>query len=286
MQEDYHVHTAFSDDSDYAPQQVIEDAIRKGITHICITDHVDYGIKRDWDDPQGILYRKGGPGEPDQIPLANVDYPAFYREITRLQAQYKERIQIGMGMEFGMQSHTIPDYEKLFASYPFDFIILSVHEVEDKEFWTGDFQKGRTREKFHLRYYEEMLYLVQHYHHYSVLGHMDLITRYDPEGALPFEAIRPVVEQILKTVIADGKGIEINTSSTRYGLELTPCREILTLYKELGGKIITIGSDSHKETHLGFRLRETAQLLQEMGFESVCTFEQMQPVFHPIEAFL
>ena len=80
-----------------------------------------------------------------------------------------------MGLEFGMQVHTIPLYEKLFARYPFDFILLSVHQVEDKEFWNQDFQRGRTREEFNRRYYEELLALVRRYRHYSVLAHPDLI---------------------------------------------------------------------------------------------------------------
>ena len=81
-----------------------------------------------------------------------------------------------------MQVHTIEKYEKQFARFPFDFIILSVHEVEDKEFWTQDFQRGRTQKEYNESYYEELLYLVENYHNYSVLGHMDLITRYDKAG--------------------------------------------------------------------------------------------------------
>lgn len=66
MRADYHVHTAFSDDSDYIMEKVIRDAIAMGLDEVCFTDHVDYGVKRDWDEPGGMLYRKGGVGEPDQ----------------------------------------------------------------------------------------------------------------------------------------------------------------------------------------------------------------------------
>ena len=70
---------------------------------------------------------------------------------------------------------------------------------------------------------------------------MDLITRYDEQGIYPFEKVRSLITEILKTVIADGKGIEVNTSSHRYGLsDMTPSRDILKLYKELGGTILTI----------------------------------------------
>lgn len=278
---DYHVHTEYSDDSLYPMEEVVKDAFRLGLDEICFTDHVDYGIKPDWDGPEPIVWRRGGSGEPDKIPLANVDYPRYEAEIRKLQEKYRGQITLRMGLEFGMQVHTIPLYEKLFARYPFDFILLSVHQVEDKEFWNQDFQRGHTREEFNRRYYEELLALVRRYRHYSVLAHPDLITRYDSAGPWPFEKLRPILTEILKTVIADGKGIEVNTSCHRYGLkDLTPSRDILRLYRELGGTVLTIGSDSHKKEHLGAFIRETMDELKEMGFEQFCTFEGMKPVFH------
>lgn len=283
MRADYHVHTEFSDDSIYRMEDVISDAIQMGINEICFTDHVDYGIKRDCDDPRGIEYRSGGPGEPEQMEMANVDYYMYEATIRELRYCYEDQISIKMGLEFGMQTHTIPKYEALFSKYPFDFIILSVHQVEDKEFWTQEFQRGRTQQEYNERYYEEILALVKQYHNYSILGHLDLISRYDKAGYYPFEKIRPLVTEILKIVIADGKGIEVNTSSYRYGMpDLTPSRNILKLFRELGGTIITIGSDSHKKEHLGFHIQETKQELIKLGFSHFCTFDKMKPIYHEL----
>lgn len=139
MRADYHVHTEFSDDSDYDMEKVVEDAIMLGLDEICFTDHVDYGIKKDWDEPGKMIYRKGSPGEPEEMPLANVHYPTYYETFKEMWALYRDKIELKLGLEFGMQAHTIEKYEKLFVRFPFDFIILSVHEVEDKEFWTQDF---------------------------------------------------------------------------------------------------------------------------------------------------
>ena len=47
---DYHIHTYYSDDSEYPMEEVVKDAISMGLQEICFTDHVDYGIKRDWDE--------------------------------------------------------------------------------------------------------------------------------------------------------------------------------------------------------------------------------------------
>ena len=280
---DYHVHTSYSDDSEYPMEEVVKDAISFGLDEICFTDHVDYGVKRDWDDPRGMTYRRGGAGEPERMALANVDYPRYATEIAALREKYKDQITLKMGIEFGIQTHTIPQYEKLFSVWPFDFIILSVHQVEDKEFWTQDFQRGRTQTEYNLRYYEEILALVQQYHHYSVLGHMDLISRYDKAGPFSFEKIRPIVKEILKTIISDGKGIEVNTSCHRYGLnDLTPSTDILRLYRDLGGRIITIGSDSHRKEHLGAYLTETISALKAIGYKEAYTFKQMCPIPHKL----
>ncbi len=283
MYVDYHVHTSYSDDSDYPMEQVVRDAIEKGIEELCFTDHVDYGIKTDWDSEEPMKYRKGGPGEPEQMPVANVNYPKYVEEIGGLQQKYEGQIRLKLGLEFGMQRHTISQYQKLFGRYPFDFIILSVHEVDDKELWNQDFQRGKTQEEYQMRYYEEMLELVRSYHDYSVLGHVDLMDRYDLAGEFPFEKREKIITEILKTVIADGKGIEVNTSCHRYGLtDLTPSSRILQLYRDLGGRVLTIGSDSHKPAHLGAFIPETLQQLKCMGFEEICTFEKMESVFHKL----
>ncbi|MCD7893349.1 MAG: histidinol-phosphatase HisJ family protein [Erysipelotrichaceae bacterium] len=271
---DYHVHTEFSDDSEYTMEDVIKDAINMNMDEICITDHVDYGIKNDWDSGVEIEYRDG-------MPLANVDYPKYFEEIDRLRKIYP--IIIKQGMEFGIQTHTIKDYEKLFHQYDFDFIILSIHQVEDKEFWTNEFQAGRTQKQYNERYYQEMLDVVKNYKDYSVLGHMDLIVRYDDQGIYHFELLKDQIAEILKIVIEDGKGIEVNTSSHRYGLkDLTPSRDILNLYKDLGGRIITIGSDSHKKEHLGAYIEETKEELKKLGFKEFCTYDKTKPIFHKL----
>lgn len=273
---DYHVHSYYSDDSVYRMEDVVRDAIQMNMNEICFTDHVDYGVKEDWDCGHEIKFR-------GSEPLANVDYPHYIAEIKQLQQKYADKISIKAGLEFGMQVHTVPLYEKLFKQYPFDFIILSVHQIDNKEFWTQDYQKGRTQKEYNERYYQELLELVKIYKNYSVLGHLDLITRYDLSGIYPFEKIKPVLAEIFKIIIADGKGLEVNTSSYRYGLsDMTPSKAILKLYRDFGGKIITIGSDSHKKEHLGAHFTETVKILRELGFDSFCTFDHMQQTCVPL----
>lgn len=273
---DYHVHTAYSGDSDYSMEDVVKDAVRLGMDEICFTDHVDYGAKVDWDSGEKIRYCQGQP-------MVNVDYHAYAEEISKLRAQYGNQITIRMGMEFGMQIHTISKYEALYERYPFDFIILSVHQVEDKGFWSQEFQQGRTQKEYNERYYEEMFALVKQFQNYSVLGHLDLIVRYDKMGTYPFRYVKHYVEKILREVIKNDKGIEVNTSSYRYGLkDSTPAMAILEMYRDMGGQIITLGSDSHAPAHLGTHMKTAKELLKSIGFRNFCTYDKMNPIFHEL----
>ena len=90
-----------------------------------------------------------------------------------------------------------------------------------------------------------------------------------------------IIESILKEAIYNGKGIEVNTSCFRYKLpDLTPSKKILSLYKDLGGEIITIGSDSHAVSQFGFEIADVREQLAELGFEHFYTFDKMQPTRH------
>lgn len=285
MLADYHIHCKYSDDSEEDLEKIIETAINKGIGEICFTDHVDYGIKLDKDVFEKIdeNAKKDWIKKIGRIDL-NVDYPNYFKEIEELREKYKDKITIRQGLEFGMQVHTIKNFQKLFDKYKekFDFVILSCHQVNDKEFWTNEFQKGKSIDEYNAEYYEEIYRVMSRYSDYSILGHLDHIQRYN-ETIYPFEKSREIIVKILKKVIEDNKGIEVNTSSFRYGLkELTPERDILKLYHELGGKIITIGSDAHKAENVGEHIPYIQEELKKIGFIDICTFDKMKPIFHKL----
>lgn len=211
-----------------------------------------------------------------------MDYPKYFQEIEQLQKKYQGKLQIKKGLEFGMQVHTISDFQKLFNTYEMDFVILSCHQVENKEFWTYDFQKNRTADEYIYRYYQEIYDCICKYKNYSVLGHLDMIQRYT-EPRYPFAKAEDIITKILKQVIIDGKGIEVNTSSFEYKLpDLMPERNILELYYKLGGRVITVGSDCHKAVRLGDHVQDIYNVLKEIGFKHVCTFEKMKPIYHEI----
>ena len=286
MYADYHVHSEFSDDSRELMEKQIERAIELGLDEICFTDHVDYGIKKDWDE--GNIQWREGDGvnyDPHLLdPLANVNYPEYFAKLLRMKEIYKNRISIKKGLEFGIQTITIDPFERLYDKYrdELDFVLLSVHQVDNQELFPKDFQKGKTQKEYNELYYKEIYEIQKRFKHYSVLAHLDIIIRYDDAGIYPFENVKDIIAEILKLAIADGKGIELNTSSWHYGLKDTmPSRDILKLYKDLGGKIITVGSDGHKTGYLADHVQEGYRILkEEIGFKEICTFDHMEPKFH------
>lgn len=261
MLADYHLHTSFSDDSEFPMEASIQQAIALGIREVCYTEHIDYGVKTD----------------------LNCDCEAYWKEIRRCRELYGDCITIKGGMEFGIQTGTVSVFKRTFQKYPFDFIIFSCHQVDNQEFWNGCFQQGRSQREYHEKYYEEILKVMNLYEDFSVLGHLDMIRRYDPLGEYPFHNVQDMIEKILKTVIEKGKGIEVNTSGYRYGLQdVSPSVRILKLYREFGGEIITIGSDAHKMEDMGYRLSDTQSLLKDLGFRYFCTYDHMTPIYQKL----
>ena len=187
--------------------------------------------------------------------------------------------QIAAGEDF--VTYRLCADEESKKKYPFDFVICSQHAINRSELYFGNFFLDKTQHEAYEYYYKELYDIIKVYKNYSVLGHLDLVKRYGNYGKVlddkPFDDI---IEAILKQAIYDGKGIEVNTSCYRYNLpDLTPSRHILNMYKDLGGEIITTGSDSHNPAQIAYNFDYIYSYLQSIGFKYVCSFDKMNPQF-------
>ncbi|MGM8212517.1 histidinol-phosphatase HisJ family protein [Virgibacillus sp. W0430] len=263
---DYHMHSDFSADCSTPMESTIEQAIKLGIQEICFTEHIDYEY-------------------PDPTIRFTFNLDAYANKIKEMQERYKGQIIIKKGVEIGVQPHILDQYESLLQKEFFDFVICSMHTCDKKELHYGTYFKDRSADEAYRIYYEELLYCVNNYKQYSILGHLDLVKRYKKiDSAKNFHDI---IREIFRVIIADGKGIEVNTSGYRYGLDgAMPSIDILKLYKECGGEIITLGSDSHVPSTLAYRFTDTLDLLKKIGFKYIATFEKQQPVFHSIDGLI
>lgn len=261
MRADYHIHTNFSVDSKLTMEEIIIRSIELGLDEICFTDHVDYGVKNQYVDKQ------------------EVDYPEFIKEYNRLNEKYKERIVIRLGLEFGVQLETMNLYREDMQKYDFDFILLSCHQIDNKELWLNQYQATKTQLEYNRGYYEYLYKLIDEYDEFSVVGHLDVIKRYDQNGVLDDSHIMDLVERILIRLIEKNKGLEVNTSSYRYNLpDLTPSTLILKRYYELGGRLLTMGSDTHKIENLKDHFEEIIIQLKEIGFTKLYRYEKLKPI--------
>lgn len=261
---DYHMHSSFSADCDAPMEKMVEASINKGLSEICFTEHIDYEY-------------------PDDSIVFDFDKELYGQKIDELQALHAGDITIKKGVEIGLQPHLLERYNALMDDYSFDFVICSLHTVEQKSLHYRELFKDRTLEEAFETYYKELLYCIQRYDRYNVLGHIDLIKRYTDEQ--PSNLFHDYLEEIFRTIIPQGKGIELNTSGTRYGLSHNmPGDDVLKLYKECGGEILTLGSDAHRPADIAHEFRESLELFDSIGFRYVATFDNGEPSFHPISS--
>lgn len=259
---DYHMHSSFSADCTVEMEEMVKGAIAKGLSEICFTEHIDYDY-------------------PDENFVFDFDKKKYAERIDTLQHKYANQIRLKKGVEFGVQPHILDQYNELVKEETFDFIICSLHTVQRKGLHFGEIFEGRTVEEASQLYYDELLHCVKHFENYSILGHIDLIKRYAPQ--LVQNNFHDVLREIFQLIIPAGKGIELNTSGVRYGLPNgLPSDDILKLYKECGGEIITLGSDAHRPDDIAFQFNESRELLKSIGFRYVITFDKLQPTFHSI----
>ena len=166
----------------------------------------------------------------------------------------------------------------------FDYIIGSAHKNrEDVDASEMDYVPQKL-DSIAKGYLHEVLLMVQD-NQFDCVGHLDLIKRYaSRQGrSLSLDAYREQLEEIFKVLINNGKGIEVNTSGLRESMqEFMPDFNIVKFYKELGGEIITLGSDAHKAQDVGEGIKEATNMLREAGFRYVTVYEKGMPNFEPI----
>ena len=155
---DCHMHTSFSTDSSTAPEAMVEGALEKGLKAICVTDHMD------WDYPFSEELGKDA---------FLFDADVYFQKLTKLREQYAGRIELRIGIELGLQPHAGAFCREITETYPFDFVIGSIHVVDKKDpYYRELFSELTDRELYRLAF-EETLESIRHTDTFDVLGHID-----------------------------------------------------------------------------------------------------------------
>jgi histidinol-phosphatase (PHP family) len=250
---DYHVHTRYSPDSDASMDDMVRRAVELGLDEIMFTEHQEYH-----------------PREGEQCRLRA---DAWFADIARLNERYRGRLVIRAGLELGQPHLYAAEARALIDAHPFDAISGSLHYVGDRNIFGREYFAERTIEQAYGDYFAELPRMAAA-GGFDILAHIDGVKR---DGVRYYRRydIRVYESQVRETfrgLIANGIALELNTSGIRRVSELHPPLVALRWYREMGGELITVGSDAHAPRHIAEAFPLALDLAREAGFTRLAAF--------------
>lgn len=224
---DSHVHTKFSADS----RMDIKDAVNKSREQqigIILTEHCDFDF----------------PKQGDMI----FNFDKYFNEYEKYKSD-----SLLLGIEIGMQPQCLEQNRKVIEKYPFDYILGSIHTIYGMDAFDPETYKEFEKRDIYEKYFKFMLECLKCYDFIDSLGHIDYIARYSPydDSEIYYEEFKDYIDLVLKVLAESGKAIELNT---RRLIDKGARENLLKIFKrfyELGGRNITLGSDSHTPQNIG-----------------------------------
>lgn len=267
---DYHIHSNCSMDGHFTMTQMALASYEKGVREICFTDHWDLDYFRT--NPCGESLRQ-----------------AHWQKVLEMFEQLRKNkptdLKVRLGMELGEGNHN-PQSAKEVASAPeLDFVLGSLHNLlNEDDFYDKSYTSLEECKKLNERYARELVELSK-MDFYDVLAHIGYTVRYMRRDGIPasfdMDEFGDMVDSCLKNLIQGGRGIEINCSGlrTKEIMAPIPTVNILKRYKELGGEIITVGSDAHRTNQAAGGIDEGLDILRELGYKYITVYEKRKPSF-------
>ncbi len=277
---DCHLHSFHSGDSETPMEEEILRAIELGLNTLCFTEHNDFDYPA---PPEGTMPEGTAPEGAGNIFLLNTD--SYLYDLIHYKEKYAGQIRILFGVELGLQPEAFRQNAVYAKSYDFDFIIGSSHVCHGRDPYYPSFYEGRSDEAAYREYFESELENIRKFSNFDVYGHLDYIVRYgmEKDNNYRYEMYADIFDKILEALIEKGKGLEVNTGGVKKGLkDLHPCMGVLKRYRELGGEIVTVGSDAHDAAHIAEHFDQAREALLECGFQYYAVFEKRSPEFHKL----
>lgn len=247
---DSHMHTKFSADSGMLAAEALAraEALNLGVV---FTEHFDYGLK---------LYGKE----------FTFDSTAYMNEYKNLRGE-----KVRLGVEIGLRKSARVANENFIASADFDFVIGSIHLVDDMDIYYPDFYIGKDKATAYKKYFRQMAEEIT-VADFDALGHIDYICRAAPydNPEIDYPAFSAQIDEVLNIVVERDKVLELNTRRfyrTQAIAELVP---VYKKYRELGGKFVTIGSDAHEIKTIGNYFDRALKFVNELDLTPVTFCER------------
>lgn len=254
---DNHLHTEVSADSSMLIQDAIKSADAKGLGLI-LTEHMDIS-------DSGMKLGEG-------FTFNVSEYFAKYREYRN------ERLLLGM--ELGFTPEVFKENNNVVKSGNFDFVIGSIHVVNTIDIFQSVYYETKTKREAYEEYLEAMIQCLNLYDDIDSLGHIDYICRYATydDKEIHYEEFSDHIDEVLKVLVEKEKAIEINTRRLALPGVKNNLFNIYKRYKELGGKIVTIGSDSHRSEDIGMNFKEAIDIIGRLGLKNVY-YKERKPYY-------
>ena len=263
---DAHIHTKYSFDAGTTMANALRAAKEAGLDGICITEHVDC---------DETLQMEG-------YHPANVEEYFFAYHDTRMRQQQPF---VRLGLEIAVKDAASDALTRqLIGDRQPDFLIGSCHNTDVGDPYEEEYYRGRNREEAYGIYLENILRRIQSCDWFHVLGHYDYVAKHAPyrQRAVTCGDGPALLDEIFRTLIRRGQGMEVNTSAQRDPDQPLWGFDILRRYVELGGEYVTFGSDAHFPHMIGFRLKEAKELAREAGVRYQAVFREGKPQFFPL----
>lgn len=272
-QVDQHVHTNISHDGKSTIKEYLKYAKKKNISEITFTEH--------FDDYSGI-----------NTNLTTLNINKYFKEYQN--STNNDDIKTNFGIEIGLRPESYQLISNVVKKHDFDFIIGSSHITCGKDMaYDESFFTGLTPHEAITNYFNEVLTNIKLYkNEFDVYGHLDYVIRYiikyygNVMNKIDYNEFKELLEEILITLIYNNKGIEINTSGIKYGLNnCHPNIEILKRYHELGGEIITFGSDAHQYQDLASNFNIAYEMLEQANINNIAIYHNRKPQLIKIKTY-
>ncbi len=246
---DSHTHSSFSFDSTEPLANMVARAKQLHMPYIAVTEH--------WDNDylcEGYDYE----------PLVLDDYK---KEVYRLKSIEKD-IYLAFGVECGYSPLAIQTYLDSIPKYNFEVIINSVHLVNGIDVYKPVYYVGKDKNTAYTEYFKVVRESLEVPYKYDIIGHIGFAMRYLPmeDKSLTPDA-KAIVEDIFRRSIELDKTIEVNVHVRETGLQHVPTKDMLKMYRAMGGDNITFSTDAHQTRRLGERWKEATDNLKELGFK-------------------
>ena len=246
MRGDWHLHTCFSADSDAKVEDMLDAAVRLGMKEVCITDHYDMYF-------------------PDESFVFDPD--EYFRVLSDYKEAYKDRLQVHIGVELGLDCEHTDEINAFAAEWPFEYVIGSVHKLFDKDpYERADYDCDD--DTFYREYFKRCAECIRVSGSFDVFGHLDYVVRYGYTKAADYsyERYREEIDDILKALIEKNIPLEVNTAGMKSVGFAHPHPDILKRYIALGGRRYNMGSDAHVPEHVGYGFEEAEKTLNKLVF--------------------